>query len=739
MPNLRHLLIATAIVLVAPAHAFDLDIKGKTLNDALKIVSDLSGTKLQASAEVANEVIFLQAKGVSVETITQKLADATGCQWARNGDVFTLTLTNQAKVALQQESTKAETPAVLKGLEPYAQWLDKSNLDDPIEIFKSLAAKTPNTGSALNSVINKLLDDARTRALIDPSAAPLLAGLDLNTRSVFSSSPNLKQQKLPPSVQDPVWKALQKCQTVINQAVRDYPDRTDVAALARQWSENAVSQINLVVDRREDVVSVSLQLLNKNHQVGKTVGTLQIRVDNMAPSAQVPAWPKVAQPQDAMTQDFALAFATQSPRARSIDNTLVNFLTKPPTTFPVAIPFSALADPQSRPGLLDPATYEPLAYLAAPYMEKLAHKDNFLAILPDDLAGLMAAGLVTGDSAKFMAKEPLTTQINDGDWTVIRPVDRLHSIQSRANRQALSTLLASMSQHYGLASIDDLCVYASHSPKGLKNGGLDDSLVTWIFDRELDRPGTAVHGLQWYAYNLFSKVAKNLPASRMSDQPLLGPALEGYILNNPNSGGSIRIMNAPAVRSSPARPGQFSSIQIQGQLIVEGRSGDFTFQRNPQTEITDTLVRGISPAARISAVTSGGADLMLAFDLQSGRKKFYDAGSYADLLVAANYGGKSSYPASADAFGSYMFVKRETRVLTIELAPGMSTSVAVSGEVPAGKPGSYSSLSGPFVENVNKMMPAIEQNYQRRLNQPGNGGANTGGRRRGGGVIDPTP
>lgn len=87
------LLLLTMLSPSTQGAKIDFDAKATSIGQLLQRLSLQTGTKLKASPQIAQEIVFVRAKGVGVADLKARIADALAAQWTKDGEIEVLVRT----------------------------------------------------------------------------------------------------------------------------------------------------------------------------------------------------------------------------------------------------------------------------------------------------------------------------------------------------------------------------------------------------------------------------------------------------------------------------------------------------------------------------------------------------------------------------------------------------------------------------------------------------------------------
>ena len=155
------------------------------------VLSDLSkitGKSFVAGKSLANDIVILAVKDMSVQLLMDKLAEITAGTWEESAGEFTLVRSSSRARAQEQTEFKARQKKVvdaIAALQPGAKKKDGGSGQMALSMTFGGFGGAPTT-----KAINRLL------ALADATS---IAAIDVDGRLVFSTSPTAMQKSLPDS------------------------------------------------------------------------------------------------------------------------------------------------------------------------------------------------------------------------------------------------------------------------------------------------------------------------------------------------------------------------------------------------------------------------------------------------------------------------------------------------------------------------------------------------------------
>ncbi|MGV3614322.1 MAG: hypothetical protein ACO1SV_03200 [Fimbriimonas sp.] len=236
-------MIAALLLLpLGPQATLDFDADATSVANVVAKLAERTHTKLKASPKVGAEIVFVRAKGVNVEELKAKLAEAIYGSWTQDGD--TLTLTRQAAderaiwtrhVSLRRQYVDSELERIRKLV---AVPFDGASLAKDFQAFNNAEPSDPQAARKRYELQTALFGRGPAMRLLyrlllacNPND---LAGIGPYSRTVFRLNPTPMQKGFDANK--------------YRQALADYArEQTD-------WKDEAAA-VNFGIDRNSSTVS----------------------------------------------------------------------------------------------------------------------------------------------------------------------------------------------------------------------------------------------------------------------------------------------------------------------------------------------------------------------------------------------------------------------------------------------------------------------------------------------------
>jgi hypothetical protein len=485
---------------------------GAAASAVVERVATATRLKLEVSAEVASEVLAVEATNVKVGDLLERIATATGASWKLDGDKRRLTRTaeqtrDEARAALDRRSR-----AIQAGLDALAP---EAGLYRPLApeeaINAAVAAKM-----ALDELLDRIQkggDDAPIKQKVielgnKTSAgrmllraaravgAETLAAIPPGRRVVFALHPTAQQRAFPAAFDAGIQAFLIDHARWLDALKRVEPSKVHMEGGPDLYGRDPVSsvgELHLVASRLH--VGDGLEL---NMAVGSATGAMLVE-------AQATISPQAAQG-SAIGSDGRIDL---SERARG-------FLgawdaCRSAAGQPVAEEwFAAWSKPN---------TEEPLGFVAGELLRGLsrARGANLVAVLPDraflpSMAVARATPITTAGLERSLPAWGMESR-QEGGWIIASPTNAPEDRGLRVDRRALAALLQTAVSKKQ-AFLVDLGAYALKRPPSLAGPGLD-SLWLGLFSARIDNAGTA-SGLISYEAPMLRFFGSVAPAQQRS-------------------------------------------------------------------------------------------------------------------------------------------------------------------------------------------------------------------------------
>lgn len=708
MKSCRCAIALLAASLTTAAIAFDIDIKGKTLEKTLAEISKLADADLRVVPEAANECVFIRAKGTSLQEVMPKLAEATGLEWikgTRDGKTsYTLTLTTHARVQLQNDYRELVSPYLAHAVQDFVKSKIGVSISNPRALYEAMKTDEASISFGPQDVISLFLDLRLQEAMVTPQALQLLSMCEDGTATAFSSAPLPGQNRLPSTTTNKIMKALAESRSLVGEASKQSPDDSNLKEWDKFWQSHPVTVVKVLIKRSSDYLFCYLYLYDKDRNLlDGSVSTDFTSIKLAIPAKYETSWPDLEPTTDPILEQVAHGIKGLYGLANFDEQSFKERRSKDTISSDPQIPFSEYCSPEARSVFLHPESFDPVGMVAAPYIDKLFPESDFVAVVPDSISAGLASGLLVHDRSRLIPIRNETMRTQSGGWQILRPADRLDAIASCVNRQAFGKLLRAMAGHYGLMGIDDKVAYVVASPPALRIDSFDAAIVSWVFYGFpiIERGDSDPFLRALAAYD------PNRPMNRFSDQPAFAAAIlkaiKSQVIQDP--------ANLTAYNTGP-----------------DSDSNTLTSTLKP--DISDVVASGFPNGTTFEVKSESSADTVLALDLNAMRATSMNSYYYAALQDRSLNGGADSYPTSIGAFSQFVPLTNEDFVIDITCPNGTSSSQSANGFKISGSPTSFSGLPDAFKTAVARNLKDIEKLKKKEEKRSGGGGDP---------VVPPTP
>jgi len=626
---------------------------------------------LFAEPDLANEIIVLRLKDVSLQEAMDRIANTVGAKWVQKSDGYELDRPPEVTDKLRADALKSKGKAIQDAIAH--QW-KALNVDKPMDqayidklVSQITTMNRPSGGDDWRAVAilrNSLPDQRnilRLFARLDPTE---LATLQDGDRMVFSNKPTRMQHQIDGDLDD-IAEALK----TEHNAFLDTYEKKKKPADTMQVQYVEVSEDPITAAPTRFLLSVSKQMFSSSYQVSMIAfdgsnhalctGDLSLDIDlNMdrmlADRARI-ARQNANEPEiqvSPVTKQF-LSFVKNSMGGGGMG-------TQPVTG-------------ELRQALINPEENDPLSYAASEaFLGTAEQRNENLVLYPDDTMFLvsMMAGMEGSLKPSLVLQAvqstgqilPMSVDEKDG-WLTIAPVDRMATLDSRVSRAALGKYLR-QAEDDGFVSLRNRSTLAA-SINGSQMPVLALFVPMMIHPEAIGDSDPDITMLKFYS------TLNDWQLQRLEDQQQLRLGE----LTSDQLGFINRFVYGPSMRN-----------QME---MVQDSSGKTSFAESAaRSELTETLANGLSPD---SYITMKAEPSKVYFSkLKSGSSTFTEA---MDVDTLAWYAYMTEHPNNNMSTGDWhpeivSIDPGEKRTLTIDIhrADGGTSTATLKEEriVPGG-------------------------------------------------------
>lgn len=457
------LLVATTAVQSATV---SLTIPAAPVNVVLKQLSQMTGKRYEARGDVGEEIVCLRVTNVNPDDLRAKLAEVTGGEWRPAQDSQVLVSSPAFEKREQDETIATERAGIQKSLQELSAQFTRNPIFDKkaaqevinrinvdVQAYQKITTDPPSVAEMANRQNGTPAQRLLIRLL---QAIPVndITGLPDGAKVVYSSQPNRMQRAFPSS-----------SGSLISQFVGEEKSWESTARATKLSSGETVEippfpesfKINLIFNNWEGGpgASADLAVYDANHKI---ILTSNARLDgwdeaagrrNTTPPQAKPGEQRVEEGQDADELRRLVQRDNHKPIKDEAQRTTLMAKWKPK--------------------LVDPAQFEPLAYVPGALWQKLAEerKVNLVANVYEE-AFSSYADTYEGPRTPSTILEKLRAgcHVDEANgWMTIRPQFLLANRLDRIERPAVGSLVRSSLLAGGL-TIDGASDYmANHSKR----------------------------------------------------------------------------------------------------------------------------------------------------------------------------------------------------------------------------------------------------------------------------------
>jgi len=457
------LLVATSAV---PSGTVSLTIPAAPVNAVLKQLSQITGKRYEARGDVGDEIVCVRVTNVNPDDLRAKLAEVTGGEWRPAQDSQVLVSSPAFEKRERDEAAATDRAGIQKSLQELSAQFNRNptfnkkaaqEVINRINVDVQAYQKITNDPPSVAEMANRQNGTPAQRLLIRLlQAIPLddITGFPDGAKVVYSSQPNRMQRAFPSS-----------SGSLISQFVGEEKSWESTARTTKLSSGGTIDiplfpetfKINLIFNNWEGGpgASADLAVYDANHKI---ILSSNVRLDgwdeergrqNTTPPQAKPGEQRVEEGQDA----DELRRLVQRDNHKPIKDEVLRA--------------SLMA--KWKPKLIDPAQFEPLAYVPGALWQKLAvdRKVNLVANAYEE-AFSSYADTYEGPRTPSTILQKLRGGcdiVEENGWMTIRPKFVLDNRLDRIERPAIGALIRSSLLAGGL-TIDGSADYmANHSKR----------------------------------------------------------------------------------------------------------------------------------------------------------------------------------------------------------------------------------------------------------------------------------
>ena len=497
----------------------DLNAGTRRLPDLVAELATKSSTPLLISNQLAQEVIFMRLKDVTLADAMSKLAEAVGGEWVREGSNFRLIRTpsgareeSEVEIAARAQIFQKAIREMVADVEKTQNYTEnearQAMQNMQRQMTQMMQGGSSNAGGGRNmmqtmmSQANMMPGNRAIARLVNSIDPKVLASMAPGSRLVFSSRPTRMQRALSGNPMAVAQSFVQE-QKAFNNAMQTLTGGNSNEGVAIGGGRGGMMMVRgmggmmgdpnllastpfkviLVAQRFGSSDSLSLQLNIYNDQ-GQSMG---LGFSGLSPAFLEPTQSDL-KPQEseqpielsALSKEFKKMM--QQGGISAANGAIVSFTTAAGGGGPMrgaSFSFAAGGDPNQpalqitpewRERILNPEKNDPLGWIPNDIFTGIAQglQKNMVVQVPDSLVLLTAQGLgETGPKpteALLMMKQGWSMTIKDENgWIVSRPDRPSTAAASRINRNGLGTMLRTL-QSRGRLSLDDMANFVISQP-----------------------------------------------------------------------------------------------------------------------------------------------------------------------------------------------------------------------------------------------------------------------------------
>ena len=723
-----------------------------TVAKVLASLSEKSKVLLRTSKGTESQVVQIRATDKPLREIMNRLAEATGAEWAQESDGYRLTrsstLANKQKGEELQDRIKRMQDAI-------GQLVAEAN---KLEVFDRQAAQkyVDQARAAMNSVMNGVSSgrinvgstvrqfnsynagspSGRAIAkLLQLMSIADLAALAPGTRTVYATSPTQMQRPLPAGTEKIISKFIEE-QKVLSEAANSgaSPQNPMMSAVfGGQVGEGSPAKTIMVVSRFGATESLTLQIIVANVS-GNSIAT---GFSAISPSpASIVASFQSSQPNDEVKfSELSKQFAKLVKDGMGTMGAVFVALSGGGGDQTVTLAPSDQGAPAQnlatdwKKRILHPDQYEPLSVVVNDAVRSISEgeKSDFVACLTDDslipMSRSLAEGpLKVGIAAKRIQEEWGLEVAKSGGWLVFSPRDPSSARDQQLNRPGLAKMLQALDAK-GWLTLDEKAAYATSQPLSTPLFAFDNFFTRLInrtyADREMGRNFSGQREmLRFYALIGPSQrqalnTGRPVPIAGLTGEQL--GLLRSMVFNSPD-GPRVNIPQSQQPNQGPP----------QRQRGVQFGGGAFMMMggQNLREERTEALPTGLPTNGTVVLRTSRQPAVFASQQAASGGRTF----TASELGMQRAMSSRTDLPAmfaNQQSFDRYLYGAQVDYDFAFQFTQQTSLDRSLTDYAfdAAAQPGPYDALPQVFRNNVDRATTAGTRMAMPRIPVQQGGGA----------------
>lgn len=562
-------------------------VKAAPVAQVVAKIAEVTKTKLEVSQVMLPEVILVDVKDVSLETLLNKIATVTTGEWTQDGDVRRLV---PATGIRNREASDEANQKLIKLRTTLAE-----RIKQEADMRKEM--EMPNYVS----------DDSVVTQLLQKVDLSVIANLEENGRVVFSTQPTSMQLPLGANSSAVInafiaqHNTMRDAADVVDEPTTPDPDIPDFLkdmVPSNDKKIGAVQKALLIISKQETFMMESVQAELRLYDAK---GAVQYRGNSyLSMGGAISSMSKLAgndenkpeQPSPDAQKEIELS--PESKELASFGGGIMGGM----GSGAGQISKNLLAT------LAHPEKFDPLSFTVTDMVRALAKESKrpLVACIPDSAggqSGFQFSATVTLKDAKDQVGEDGTMRVvADNDFLLIKPRFPSETRKDRLDRNALRTLIAAAEDHR-VVTLDDMANYAMRAPNPM-SGGIAQSYIMLV-------PGAfdlmAAGSDNWDALRFFGKLG---PQHR---QTLANGGRIAFSMLPINSGNDVSKMIFGAKSKLRLEDGKTEEFEMPGMFDMMGAFGG-SGGKDYRTEPTEALPSGLRGQGFVSASVSSEPFLM---------------------------------------------------------------------------------------------------------------------------------
>ncbi|MEZ0324611.1 MAG: hypothetical protein ACAH95_01785 [Fimbriimonas sp.] len=492
---------ALLLPLYPVSQEIDFSSRASGLGEVVARLAEQTGASLKAAPAVAQEIVFVRVRGVSLAELKSKLAEAADAEWVKSGGMEYLSRTAKQEreiwkrhVSLRRGYLDEELKRIRKELE---QPFDAKGLATKLsKLPRREEAVTPAAARDRYLAEAALFAQAPSARLMNRLLLACnpddLAAVGPYERAVFRFAPTPMQRGF-------VGTRLKEALDLFEKEQQDWQEAAQVANFPEEVNSRMVSDPRAQVGMRasRDIVS-GLDIVRGD-------GANLFSVNLIGLHELFGGYTVLCH---GMLADPTRRFLNESTASKTGDDPIVKLSADTDTFTKTLVSTmggaSTSVSPRMRELLLNPEQFDPLSFLVSDLLEAYAtfKNANVVASIPDSAFGglyfaVRETPLTLRAGMRALQDGGLVSLRERGNWAVLMPADRLESAMLFTPRKPMGSLMRSI-QASGRLDMRAYTSYAFQTGRISRVGMGENYLM--LYDRSI---GGTLDQTDWDGLRLY--------------------------------------------------------------------------------------------------------------------------------------------------------------------------------------------------------------------------------------------